>query len=138
MKTLLDNYIELISDSIDNRTLYNILISEPDKLFYISNNKIFLNNYTYKDIKYIDDFEDKEKIEIEKFKNTLKNLKDNTNISIKYIINGQILDDLNNKLINSINLIFDDVNLMKIYYILQYTKKYNDLLLLYFNEHEAD
>ena len=138
MKTLLDNYIELISDSIDNRTLYNILISEPDKLFYISNNKIFLNNYTYKDIKYIDDFEDKEKIEIEKFKNTLKNLKDNANISIKYIINGQILVDLNNKLINLINLTFDDVNLIKIYYILQYTKKYNDLLLLYFNEHEAD
>ena len=138
MKTILDNYIEMISDSIDNKTLYNILISEPDKLFYISNNKIFLNNYTYKDIKYIDDFEDKEKIELEKFKNTLKNLKDNANISIKYIINGQILVDLNNKLINSINLTFDDVNLIKIYYILQYTKKYNDLLLLYFNEYEVD
>lgn len=133
MKTLLDNFIELISDSIDKKKLYNLLISEPDKLFYISNNKIFLNNYTYKDIKYIDDFEDKEKIELEKFKNILKNLK-----SIKYIINGQILDNLNNKLINSINLTFDDVNLIKIYYILQYTKKYNDLLLLYFNEHEVD
>ena len=138
MKTILDNYIEMISDSIDNKTLYNILISEPDKLFYISNNKIFLNNYTYKDIKYIDVFEDKEKIELEKFKNTLKNLKDNANISIKYIINGQILVDLNNKLINSINLTLDDVNLIKIYYILQYTKKYNDLLLLYFNEYEVD
>ena len=133
MKTLLDNFIELISDSIDKKKIYNLLISEPDKLFYISNNKIFLNNYTYKDIKYIDDFEDKEKIELEKFKNILKNLK-----SIKYIINGQILDNLNNKLINSINLTFDDVNLIKIYYILQYTKKYNDLLLLYFNEHEVD
>jgi hypothetical protein len=137
MKTLLDNFIELISDSIDKKKLYNLLISEPDKLFYILNNKILLNNFTYTN-KYIDDFEDKEKIELEKFKNTLKNLKDNANISIKYIINGQILVDLNNKLINSINLTFDDVNLIKIYYILQYTKKYNDLLLLYFNEYEAD
>ena len=128
-------FINNISE--DKELLYNLLIN-CDYCLGFSNNKIdFQNNRIItkiSDFNDIDDFNN----ELDKLKNDfityIKFIKEK-GIQYDYIINAKEAIENNPKYFLDITKIsLDEFKILKLYWILQYTKKYNDLLETYFKQ----